>query len=69
MAKIIKMSGISSKMSGNSAKCVTMSEWVTNPLVRPKMSKTARNVWQLAGRQFGDLGFDLSMCSLLGPMI
>ena len=48
MAKIIKMSGISSNMSGKSADCVTMSECVANPLVRPKMSKNTQNVWQLA---------------------
>ena len=39
MAKIIKMSVISSKMSGKSAECVTMSERMANPLVRSKMSK------------------------------
>ena len=50
MAKIIEMSGITSKMSGKSAVCVTMtmSETVANPLVRPKMSKNTQNVWQLA---------------------
>ena len=37
------------KISGRSAKCVTMSEWVTNLLVFPKMSKNTPNVWQLAG--------------------
>ena len=43
------MSGISVKMSGKSAKCVTMSERVANPLVRPKMRKNTPNAWQLAG--------------------
>ena len=37
--------------TGKYAECVTMSEWVTNPLVRPKMSKNTPNVWQLAGMQ------------------
>ena len=37
------------KMSGKSAKCVTMSERVANPLVRPKMRKNTPNAWQLAG--------------------
>ena len=50
VAKIIKKSGISSvKMSGKSAKCVTMSGRVAHQLVRPKMSKNTPNVWQLAG--------------------
>ena len=41
------MSGISVKMSGKSAKCMTMSERVANPRARPKMSKNTPNVWQL----------------------
>ena len=40
---------LSQKMSGKSAESVTMSECVTNPLVRPKMSKSTP--WQLAGMQ------------------
>ena len=47
--RVIKISGISPKMSGKSAESVTMSECVTNPLVRPKMSKSTP--WQLAGMQ------------------
>ena len=43
------MSGSFSKIRGTSEKCVTMSEWVTNLLVFPKMSKNTPNVWQLAG--------------------
>ena len=37
--KIIKMSGIPSKLNGKSAKSVTMSSWVTNLLLRPKLIK------------------------------
>ena len=47
--RVIKISGISQQMSGKSAESVTMSECVTNPLVRPKMSKSTP--WQLAGMQ------------------
>ena len=38
--KVLKVSGISLNVSGKSAKCVTLNEWVTNQLIRlirPKM--------------------------------
>ena len=40
------MSGISSEMSEKSANCVTMSEWVKNPLFKTKMSRNTKKIKQ-----------------------